>query len=261
MSCVAMLAEQDLSEDAVLGGRLRLRQFKRGHRFGHDAILLAAACPGQPGERAADLGAGVGAAGLALAARVAGIHVTLVEIDARLAALAVTNAPLNGLSKRVIVVNVDVVAPAAELAAAGLHPGSLARVLMNPPFNDPERLKASPEQGRQLAHAAPPGMLAAWVQAAGRLLRPSGTLTLMWRASGLDEVLQSLVPLFGGAMVLPIHPQPGKAAVRILVRATKGSRAPLALLPGFFLNDDKGRPSVEAECVLREGAILPLAEI
>ena len=57
-------------------------QPKRGHRVGHDAILLAAACPARAGERAVDLGAGVGAAGLALAARVAGTTVTLVEIDA-----------------------------------------------------------------------------------------------------------------------------------------------------------------------------------
>ncbi|MGC2134524.1 MAG: methyltransferase, partial [Xanthobacteraceae bacterium] len=40
------------SEDAVLGGRLVLRQPLRGHRFGHDAILLAAAVPAQPGEEA-----------------------------------------------------------------------------------------------------------------------------------------------------------------------------------------------------------------
>ena len=33
----------ETSEDAVLGGRLRLRQPLKGHRVGHDAILLAAA--------------------------------------------------------------------------------------------------------------------------------------------------------------------------------------------------------------------------
>ena len=86
-SCVPMLLELPVSEDAVLGGRLRLRQFTHGHRVGHDAVLLAAACPGQPGERAADLGAGVGAAGLALAQRIDGIRVTLVEIDPRIATL------------------------------------------------------------------------------------------------------------------------------------------------------------------------------
>ena len=60
-----MPAEAETSEDAVLGGRLVLRQPLRGHRFGHDAILLAAATAAQAGEQAIELGAGVGAAGLA----------------------------------------------------------------------------------------------------------------------------------------------------------------------------------------------------
>src|SRR2546428_11590636 len=97
-SFVPMSAE--VTEDAALGGRLRLQQPARGHRVGHDAILLAAACPARAGERAVDLGAGVGAAGLALAARVPGTAVTLVEIDSRLAALAAENAQLNGLAPR-----------------------------------------------------------------------------------------------------------------------------------------------------------------
>ncbi len=73
------------TDDAVLGGRLRLTQKKRGHRVGHDAILLAAATAAQPGDRVVDLGAGVGAAGLALAVRVPGVSVTLVERDPELA--------------------------------------------------------------------------------------------------------------------------------------------------------------------------------
>src|SRR5262245_16483303 len=129
----------DITEDAVLGGRLRLRQPKQGHRVGHDAILLASACRAAPGEHLVDLGAGVGAAGLALAARVAGISVTLVEIDPNLVALASTNVHLNGLGDRVRAVALDVLAPAQAFADAGLMPGSAAGVLMNPPFNDAAR--------------------------------------------------------------------------------------------------------------------------
>ena len=58
-----MEAESETSEDAILGGRLRIRQPLRGHRVGHDAILLAAATAARSGELAVDLGAGVGAAG------------------------------------------------------------------------------------------------------------------------------------------------------------------------------------------------------
>src|SRR4030081_2178018 len=104
MSFAPMHAEPrlgEITEDLVLGGTLRLRQPRRGHRVGHDAVLLAAACPAQAGEHVVDLGAGVGAAGLAVAARAADIAVTLVEIDPDLAALAAENAELNGLAARV----------------------------------------------------------------------------------------------------------------------------------------------------------------
>jgi len=122
----------EVTEDAVLGGKLRLKQPTGGHRFGHDAILLAAACPARAGERVVDLGAGVGAAGLALALRVAGTNVVLVEIDAALAALAAENAQLNALAARVSSLVLDVAAPASAFAAAGLESESAARVLMNP---------------------------------------------------------------------------------------------------------------------------------
>src|SRR5471030_627599 len=104
----AELKAAGISEDAVLGGRLRLRQPLRGHRVGHDSILLAAATGGRVGEQAVDLGAGVGAAGLALAVRVEGLKVTLVEIDAALCALASGNARLNKLDDRVNVLACDV---------------------------------------------------------------------------------------------------------------------------------------------------------
>jgi tRNA1(Val) A37 N6-methylase TrmN6 len=62
-------------------------------------------------------------------------------------------------------------------------------------------------------------------------------------------------------MLLPVHPKPDAPAIRILVRATKASRAPLELLPGLVLADALGRPTPEAEAVLRSGSGLTLAEI
>lgn len=249
----------EFTEDAILGGALRLRQPKRGHRVGHDAVLLAAATPGRSGEHAVELGAGVGAAGLALAKRVDGLSVSLVEINTGLVAFAQQNAALNELSDRVHAVALDVAAPARAFAAAGLPPGSAKRVLMNPPFNDPARQKTSPDPRRRSAHAAPEGLLVTWVRRADTLLAANGTLTLIWRADGLSDVLAALGRGFGGVAILGIHPRPDAAAIRILVRASKGSRAPLTILPGLTLNNVEGRPTAEAEAVLRGGAALPLA--
>jgi tRNA1(Val) A37 N6-methylase TrmN6 len=230
----------------------------RGHRVGHDAILLAAATTAGAGEHAVDLGAGVGAAGLALARRVAGLAVTLVEIEPALAALARENAARNGLAERVRAVVPDAAAPAAAFAAAGLSSGTADRVLMNPPFNTAPAQKASPDRPAsracRVARYARP-----WARTAARLLRPSGVLTLIWRADGLDSMLAALTTGFGAVTLLPVHPQPGAAAIRVLARAVKASRAPLALLPGFVLTDAAGEPSAEAEAVLRAGGVLPLA--
>jgi tRNA1(Val) A37 N6-methylase TrmN6 len=249
----------ETSDDAVLGGRLVLRQPRRGHRVGHDAILLAAATSAHAGEHAIDLGAGVGAAGLALARRVDGLAITLVEIDPILAQLSGENAEGNDLATRVRAVCLDATASAAAFAAAGLEKESADRVLMNPPFNVSQN--SSPEPSRRLAHAASQGTLRHWVGAAARLLRAGGVLTLIWRADGLDEVLADLASGFGAIAVLPVHPKPDMPAIRVLVRATKGSRAPLSLLPGCVLADANGEPSDAAERVLRGGGVLPLAEI
>lgn len=248
------------TEDAVLGGRLRLMQPRSGHRVGHDAILLAAATPARAGELIVDLGAGVGAAGLAVAARVSGARVALVEIDPSLAELAEENIHRNGLADRVRAVALDVTAAGRPFAAAGLTAESVDRVMMNPPFNDAVRQRTSGHPGRRLAHAAGPDVLPNWVRTAARLLRPRGTLTVIWRADGLGAVLQALEGPFGEVMVLPVHAKPASPAIRVLVRATKSSRAPLEVLPGLVLAESAGNPTVDADAVMRDGSALPLAE-
>jgi tRNA1(Val) A37 N6-methylase TrmN6 len=249
------------TDDAILDGRLRLRQPRKGHRFGHDAILLAAATAAKKGEHAVDLGAGVGAAGLALASRVDGLRVTLVDIDPVLVALAADNATRNGLAPRVSAVTLDISASARAFAAAGLKPGSADRVLMNPPFHDSGRQKQSPHAGRRLAHAASPDVLPVWIGAAARLLSARGILTLIWRADGLPDVLAALKRGFGGVAVMPVHPKPGAPAIRILVRAAKQSRAPLTIYPGLTLNNADGTPAALADAVLRGKSVLPLADL
>jgi tRNA1(Val) A37 N6-methylase TrmN6 len=262
MSYAPMAAEHDsleTSEDAVLDGRLRLRQPLSGHRVGHDAILLAAATGGRAGELAVDLGAGVGGAGLALAVRVEGLKVVLVEIDAALAHLAAENARANGLGDRVRVIAADV-DDVDALAAAGLAAGIVDHVLMNPPFHDAGRHNVSPDAGRRLAHAGGLGLLQHWVTCADRLLKARGVLTLIWRADELNGVLAALAVGFGAVAIRPVLPRDGAAPIRVLVGAAKGGSGDPTFAPALILNDVQGRPSAAAEAVLRGGQTLTLGE-
>lgn len=247
----------DLTEDAFLGGQLRLKQKRSGHRAGHDAILLAAATEARAGDRVVDLGTGIGTAGLALARRVAGIELCLVEIDPELAALARDNAAANAIAADVIVL--DVTDDAQAFVAHGLTPDSVDCVLMNPPFNDSTRHRGSPDQARHTAHVATEETLQAWVHAARRILRSNGALTLIWRADGIADVLAALSRGFGSVSILPVHGETGRPAIRVLVRAVKGGRAPMRLLPGFMLNDESRMPTKEARNILEGRAVLPLA--
>lgn len=248
---------ESCSENAILGGRVLLVQPRRGHRVGHDAVLLAAATAAKPGERAVEFGAGVGAAGLALAARVPGLSITLLDVDEDLVALARENIERNGLTDRARAIALDVAAPARAFRAAGLEPASAQCVLMNPPFNDPARHRLSPDAARARAHAALPINLRAWFGSAARLLAPKGVMTLIWRADGLGQALAALPPVFGGVALRPVHARPDGPAIRVLLRAVRDSRAPLAILPGLVLNDATGQPTEAAQAILREGRDLP----
>jgi tRNA1(Val) A37 N6-methylase TrmN6 len=252
-------AAAEITEDAFLGGRLLLKQKRSGHRAGHDAILLAAATDARAGDRVVDLGAGIGTAGLALARRVAGIGLRLVEIDPELAELARANAAANAIPAEVNVL--DVTADAQAFAANGLFPDSFDVVLMNPPFNDPSRHRGSPDQARQVAHVATEDTLHAWVHSARRILRSNGALTLIWRADGIADVLGALSRGFGSLSILPVHGEAGRPAIRVLVRAVKGGRAPTRILPGLVLNNESRVPNKEVTDILEGRAVLPLAEL
>ena len=251
------LSEADFTEDAFLGGQLHLRQPRSGHRAGHDAMLLAAATPARSDDRVVEFGAGVGAAGLAVARRVVGIKLVLVEIDADLAALARENAAANAIAAEAVVL--DVASAAAAFAAVGLGPDSVDVVLMNPPFNDAARHRASPDKARELAHVATASTLESWVHAARRILKSGGVLSLIWRADGLAEVLAALDRGFGSLVILPVHGEAGKPAIRVLVRATKGGKAPTQILAGLMLNDESALPNKWGQDILMGKGVLPLA--
>jgi tRNA1(Val) A37 N6-methylase TrmN6 len=220
-------------------------------------MLLAAATPACPGDRVVDLGAGVGAAGLAVAKRVAGIKLVLVEIDEALAELARVNASANAIAAETLVL--DVTSPAESFASVGLAPDSVDVVLMNPPFNDASRHRASPDSARAIAHVAAEVTLEGWTHAARRILKSGGHLVMIWRADGLADVLTALGRGFGSLMILPVYPDAASPAIRVLVRATKGGRAPTCLLAALVLNDEANRPTTIVQTLLAGESSLPLA--
>lgn len=243
----------DITQDLLLGGRIRLAQPAKGHRAGTDAVLLAAAAPVKSGDVVMDLGASTGAVGLMVAARVREARFIFVEQDPALAELCRRNVAENGVSGEVIIA--DLLDKTSRLAA-GLKPHSADLIVTNPPFLEEGQARISPDQGRAAAHALPVGGLEAWLRASVGLLKPKGQLVLIHRADRLAECLEVLGGSLGGLGLRFVHPSVDKSAIRLLLTGVKGSRAPLSVLPPVILNGPDGRFTPEAEALHRGEASL-----
>lgn len=237
--------EPACTEDALLGGRVRLRQPREGFRAALDPVLLAAFIPARPGQAVLEAGCGSGAAFLCLGARVPGLVVRGIERDAAMAALARENAALNGLAAEILDCDIRTPPP--------LPPCDHA--FANPPYWPGGT--ASPLAGRRAAaHEDAP--LAAWIAALARPLRRLGTLSLVLPAARFSEAAAALRGAGCGAVrLLPIWPRAGVAARRVLVQARRGGRGPDAVLPGLVLHSADGGYTPAAEAVLRGAAALP----
>ncbi|AVA20519.1 tRNA1(Val) (adenine(37)-N6)-methyltransferase [Rhizobium sp. LEGMi198b] len=233
----------DLSEtiDAFHRGGFHIVQPKgRGHRSGMDAMLLAALVADDRSIRVADLGAGAGAAGMAVASRLERAEVVLFERSPEMAEFARKSLALSENARfagRVAVVEADVTLTAKARNDAGLIDDSFHHVIMNPPFNDASD-RLTPDALKAQAHAMTDGLFERWVRTAGAIMIPGGQLSLIARPQSIGEIIAACGRRFGGIEITPIHPRDGENAVRILVTAIKGSRARLALRAPLIMHGE-----------------------
>lgn len=236
-------------ENALLGGRVRLRQPARGYRAGMDAALLAAAVESSPGQRVIEAGCGAGAVLMQIAGRRPGVALTGLERDPAMAALARENAVLNSADARIVEGDV-----AAGFREMGLPPFDHA--VSNPPFFDDPGALRTPAPGKRGAWLADDG-LAAWTGFLLKAVREGGSITVIHRADRLADLLSLLGGTAGSFAVRPVHAFADEPAKRVLVRAVKTGKAPLRLLPALVLHDHEGgKHTAEAEAIMRGEAAL-----
>ena len=225
------------------GGFYLVQPEGKGHRAGLDAMLLAALVPDDAAGRLADLGAGAGAAGFAVANRVADLRVALIERSALMVECASRSMELpqnRHLASRISVLQADVALGGRARIAAGLADSLYDHVIMNPPFNDSTD-RTTPDNFKAEAHAMTDQMFSQWIRTACAIARPGGQLSLIARPHSLAEIISACDRRFGGLQVTPVHPRPGHNAIRILLTAIKASRARLALCPPLFVHDGTER--------------------
>ena len=247
----AQTPDSAFTDDLILNGRLKLRQPRKGYRAGLDAALLAAACDAADGARVLEAGCGAGAALLAAALRRPRTQFVGIERDPESLALARENIAANGLGERVSAAAGDV---AQRFSVLSLP--SFDAVMANPPFFDDPGAIRGPAPEREGAYLADGG-LEVWTRFMLKAVREGGSVTLIHRADRLADILALLGQGAGSFRIRPVLPFADEPAKRVLVRAIKTGKAPLALLPAVVLHDrDGAKHTPQVEAILRGDAEL-----
>ncbi|MDZ4737563.1 MAG: methyltransferase [Rhodospirillaceae bacterium] len=245
------MSERDgeVTDNTLLDGRVRLMQPAIGYRVAIDPVFLAAAVPAGPGDLVLDLGCGVGAASLCLAAREPNCRIVGIERDRTLVRLASTNIEANRMNGRVEAMVGDLLRLPPRLA-----PGSFAHVMANPPFLEGDAGTLSPQAAKADANHEGEAKLGDWIRCALVMVRPKGSVTFIYRADRIDRLMAELAGKIGELVVYPLWPGGDKPANRILVRGRKSVATPARLMPGMVLHGSDGGYTAAAEAVLRNGA-------
>jgi tRNA1(Val) A37 N6-methylase TrmN6 len=246
-----MSIKSEICEISLLNGAVRLLTPKgRGLKPTTDAVFLASACPAVRGDHILDLGCGVLTVGLCVALRVPGVQITGVERESDLGEMARDNAGLNG------VMDADILIGDIRNCPARLDQPVFDHVVMNPPFYDPGTYIKPDDQmrARALGHQGGGSQLSAtlddWIMAAHRTVKSNGSVTMIYHAESVDDIIACAHRRFGGITIIPLWPHAGQAARRVIVRMVKDSRAPAALHFGLVLHNADGTWTEGAQKIL-----------
>lgn len=229
------LMENERLDDLQRNG-LKIIQKTDGFCFGMDAVLLSGFASVKPGERALDLGTGTGIIPLLLSAKTKGDHFTGLEIQTEIMKMAQRSVALNGLEKKIDIIQGDIKEASRIFGAA-----SFDVVTSNPPYmNDAHGLK-NPGDVKAISRHEVLCTLEDVVREGTKALKPGGRFYMVHRPHRLAEIITVMrqYKLEPKRMKF-VHPFADKDANMVLIEAVRGGGAWLKLEPPVIIYKEPG---------------------
>ena len=227
--------------DDLQRNHLRIIQKTDGFCFGMDAVLLSGFAAVKPGERVLDLGTGTGIIPILLSAKTEGEHFTGLEIQEEIAGMAKRSVSMNGLEKKIEIVNGDIKEASRIFGAA-----SFDVVTTNPPYmNDAHGLK-NPTEVKAISRHEVLCTLEDVVREGAKVLKHGGRMYMVPRPHRLIEILNTMTKyrLEPKRMKL-VHPFRDKEANMVLIEAVRGGGAWMKVEPPVIVYKEPGVYSEE----------------
>lgn len=242
----ALELKQGESVNGLFRNKVWIIQSLSGYRVSEDAVILTWFTRPRPAELILDAGTGAGAIAFGLAVKEPSAFVIGLELQRDLADRARRGVRLNGLEPRVSIVHGDL-----RDAASFFKRRSFDVVVSNPPYHQAGTGRISLQHEKALARHQIMMPLEALFQVSARLLKPGGRISLIYPASGMPQIMQTVKEAgLKPSRVLWIHPQKEQDPALVCVEARSGQIDHTVEESALVLYDRPGHRSRAAEAIL-----------
>ncbi|MDR3186852.1 MAG: methyltransferase [Holosporaceae bacterium] len=235
----------EITEDHILGGKIKLFQPKNGYRVAVDPVILASLVSLKPQHRVLDVGCGTGAISLILKLKEKTAEITAIDTDDEMCRICQRNAQANSLDLEVI---------AAEVGSSHdpLENRFFDVVVTNPPFF---AIQSSRPSGAGRFANFETVDLKRWISYCSKKLKSNGVFFIIHCATRTGDILEALNGV-GAVEILPLFPKEGKEAKRVVIKCQKNNKSGSKIFPGLFMHNADGSYSANLDNILKGNFLL-----
>lgn len=221
--------------DRLFGGNVSVLQPAKGYRYSMDPFVLCNQVPPAcSDDRILDIGCGCGIIPVILGYCFPQSCITGVEIQTRLADIALKNIINNDLEHRVSIINEDI--KNISLASAN---GPFDLILSNPPYKKKNTGRLNPDLQKAMARHEIAINIQSLAAKAETLLRDKGRFMIIFPSERLTDIEQAVqTTSIYPEWIRYIHTGQKKTPKRVIFSGRKNIRVQKRILPPVYLPPD-----------------------